>query len=148
MRSWDEPTVASRLVVLGNSAGPPDRGRTVMTDTEQTWEDRARFSDGPRLDVPTSLAIPVPDGGRVASSFESPTVVTVSVVYPMNRLDELVRFYKDELDDWSRSGEGPSNGHSVQFHTDTSSVSIGPCIDVESTGVDVDAACVSVTQRT
>lgn len=98
--------------------------------------------------IPQSLLIPVPSGGRVASSFESAGVVVVSVVFPMQRLEDLIDFYTTELSGWSRSeGEAIEKPSPVQFHRASSSVLVGPCVDVETGGTDVNATCVWITQR-
>ncbi len=97
--------------------------------------------------LPESLTIRILDGGSVASSYESSTVVTVSLVYPLNRFEELVAFYRSVLIGWNRLENGGPNGSSVQFHSGADSVNVGVCVDMESAGVDIDAACVSITQQ-
>ncbi len=84
---------------------------------------------------------------RVTSSFESSEVVMVSVVFPMLRLRELIDFYANELSEWTRSEACATNGSLVQFDRGASSVTVGPCVDVESQGTDINATCVSITQR-
>ena len=109
-----------------------------MTHTESDHSDSG-------AEPPLSLEVPVPNGGRIATSFVSATVVAVSLVFPPNRLAELVAFYA-ALDGWSRSEE-ESSGATTHFHLEASSVTIGPCIDVESNGLRLDAVCVSIMQR-
>lgn len=107
-------------------------------------------------ELPDDFAVPVPDGGEVMSTFSSPEGASVSLVYPIDRYDELVMFYSD----WTASQPGEWNSGSSTFESGgqtirTSSwfgytgsedvnIAVTDCVDISGGASDYNAACVNV----
>jgi hypothetical protein len=102
--------------------------------------------------IPDSLQLPVPDGGEVLSSVESPDNVVVTLSYPGSDFDGIVTFYDSQLDPQSDDvtrNESSFTTEDGQFDTvlwtsaDNSwTVTVSTCFGIAAD--DLDSVCVSI----
>ena len=106
----------------------------------------SRDADPRRLTMPSGIRVPVPHGGRITAAFASPSVATVSLVYPFEDHDRLVAFYDAVLAGWESSGRADADSTRYEYCSGSDTVVIYACVDTESDGFDIDATCLVITQ--
>jgi len=103
-------------------------------------------------EVPEGMQTPVPDGGKVTSSFTAEGDMSVALAYPNTSFDQLVSFYDSELDPDSEdvdryestfeSDDGTIRNVSWSATDGNWNVTVNSCYSLE-TG-DLDSACVTI----
>ncbi len=96
--------------------------------------------------APTSLEIPIPEGGTITAAYASTTVVTVAVVYPLDDYLRLIAFFDAVLEGWDRTSESGPDTTRCEYWSGSDTVVVTVCVDTETAGFEVDAACVAITQ--
>jgi len=76
--------------------------------------DEGSISIGSCAELPDSLAVPVPDGGDVMSSFSDTNSAGASIMYPGDRYDEIVTFYES----WTAGTGGDWQNSTSTFELD------------------------------
>jgi len=107
-------------------------------------------------DIPEGLTVPVANGGQVVAAASSDTDISVSLIYPGDRFDELVAQYQSWADDSSQEVDKAestyeSDGTEIRnatWTTDDGSVfvNVNDCIGME-TG-EFDSTCVTIGEQT
>ncbi len=95
---------------------------------------------------PKSLTIAVRPRGRITSVYESTTITTVTLVYPLESYDGLIEFYDDVLVGWACSRTEGDGSRNTEYSLNSSTVVVNLCVDTERDGFDIDATCVAITQ--
>jgi hypothetical protein len=116
------------------------------------------FSVGSDVEIPSGLQIPVPDGGNATSAGTQDDDVYASIMYPIERYDELVAFYDNWTsgtgDEWDTSTatfdmDGQTQRSASWAETGVGSyIAVNDCFDVfgDTDSDTLNAACVTVNE--
>lgn len=118
--------------------------------------DEGSMSIGADAALPEELAIPVPDGAEVVTSFVSDGIVLATVRYPADRWDEIAAFYHTWTgstgDSWDVGESTAPLGDLIQrtalwTNSDfTMAITMSDCFFAPGETVEFDAVCVSLSQ--
>jgi hypothetical protein len=116
------------------------------------------FSVGSDVEIPSELQIPAPDGGSAISAGTQNDAAYVSIMYPIDRFDEIVAFYDDWTsgtgDEWDTSTasfdmDGQTQRSASWAETGVGSyIAVNDCFDVygDTDSEALNAACVTINE--